>query len=70
MYTASVKNLVTVTADFGQIPADFFPIERGQDNMPYYKISFGIRMTCYSAYTNYELIYKDVNYGPVAAEYV
>lgn len=67
---ARVKDLVTVTADFGQIPPNFFPVEFGRDNVAYYKIEFGIRMTCYSAYTNYELIYKEINYGPVAAEYV
>ena len=42
----------------------------GKDGMLYYKVNFQIQMTCYSAYTKYELIYNGVNYGLVTAEYV
>lgn len=68
--TGSVKNLVTITADFSNIPTWKFALQVGKDGLSYYKVDFEIQMTCFSAYTKYELIYKGVNYGPVAAEYV
>ena len=62
--------LVKVEADLSRIPAHLMTQALGADNFLYYKISFDIEVTFYSAYTKYELIYQNVNYGSVAAEYV
>ena len=62
--------LVAVKADLRLIPLAAFPKSTGADGHSYYKITFEIEITFYSAYTKYELIYAGKNYGPVAAEYV
>ncbi|KAL9000689.1 MAG: hypothetical protein Q9169_000725 [Polycauliona sp. 2 TL-2023] len=65
-----VQKLVVVSADLGRIPFHNFPTEFGADDALYYRIEYCIEVTCYSAYTKYELIYDGFNYGPVTAEYV
>jgi len=65
-----VRDLVAITADFSHIRAWDFKIAMGHDGNRYYKVEYSIQMTCYSAYTKYELIYNGVNYGEVTAEYV
>jgi len=65
-----VKDLLTITADFSHLTAWNAKTAMGQDGLYYYKVDFAIQMTCYSAYTKYELIYNGVNYGEVTAEYV
>ena len=65
-----VNDLVHVTADFTTIPTSWLDTTMGKDGLLYYKVDFEVQMTCYSAYTKFELIYKGVNYGPVTAEYV
>ncbi len=67
---AEVKDLVAVTVDFRKVPNPDFKVTVGVDGLSYYVIQYSVQMTCYSAYTKYELIYQDVNYGPVTAEYV
>lgn len=62
--------LVQVTADLSCIPEYQIPKCMGEDGHYYYKISFDVEVTYFSAYTKYELVYNGVNYGPVAAEYV
>ena len=42
----------------------------GADGYLYYKLNYDIEVTYYSAYTKYELIHQNVNYGSVAAEYI
>lgn len=68
--TADVSILVKVKADLSRIPPDKFPVVKGADDHFYYLIFYEIEMTHYSAYTKYELVHNDVNYGPVDAEYV
>lgn len=62
--------VLSLNADLSSIPASSIQTSTGKDGELYYKIAYAIQMTCYSAYTKYELIYKGVNYGPVIAEYV
>ena len=68
--TAEVTELVKVTADLSRIPARRIPQEEGDDGQMWYKVTYQIQITYYSAYTTYELIYGGVNYGRVASEYV
>ncbi|KAL8756092.1 MAG: hypothetical protein Q9184_004603 [Pyrenodesmia sp. 2 TL-2023] len=67
---ARVQDLVVVTADISRIPPSRLPQVRGADGLNYYKLNFAIEVTFYSGYTTYELIHNNINYGPVAAEYV
>ena len=66
----SVLELVDVKADLSQIPLTAFPKVLGANGRSFYKVSYNIEMTCYSAYTKYELVHNGKNYGPVHAEYV
>ena len=59
-----------VKADLSPIPLARFPKATGADGHSYLKVDFHIEITCYSAYTKFELIHGGKNYGPVAAEYV
>lgn len=70
IFTDGVSKLVKVKADLSRIQSDKFPVAKGADDKLYYQIWFEIEVTYYSAYTKYELVYNDVNYGPVNAEYV
>ena len=65
-----VLRLVDVEADLTQIPLAAFPKKMGADGCLYYRVKFNIEVTCYSAYTKYELVHDGKNYGPVRAEYV
>ncbi|CAD6568570.1 MAG: hypothetical protein ASARMPRED_001863 [Alectoria sarmentosa] len=65
-----VARLVDVKADLSPIPLARFPKATGADGHSYLKVDFHIEITCYSAYTKFELIHGGKNYGPVAAEYV
>ena len=65
-----VKELVEVVADFSKLPTSSFPIKIGADGREYYEIDYELEITFYSAHTTYELIYNNVNYGAVSAEYV
>ncbi|KAL8653946.1 MAG: hypothetical protein Q9226_003636 [Calogaya cf. arnoldii] len=67
---ARVCKLVTVIADLSRIPRHKLPQVIGADGLLYYRISYAVEITYCSAYTKYELIYDNVNYGPVTAEYV
>ena len=62
--------LVNVQADLNRVPNQKIPKKLGKDGLWYYEIEFSLEITHMSAYTNYELIYDNVNYGPVTAEYV
>ena len=62
--------LVELKADLSQIPFAEIPKVMGADGRLYYKFAVKIKVTCYSAYTNYELVHDGKNYGPVRAEYV
>ncbi|KAL8872825.1 MAG: hypothetical protein Q9198_007141, partial [Flavoplaca austrocitrina] len=65
-----VSKLVEVSANLGRIPRRKLPSVLGADGHAYYKINFAIEITYCSAYTKYELIHDNINYGPVTAEYV
>ncbi|KAL6717539.1 hypothetical protein ACLMJK_005454 [Lecanora helva] len=65
-----VQHLVTIHADLSRVPEHLMPTKRGADGEKYYRIKYEIQITYHSAYTTYELIYNDVNYGAVNAEYV
>ena len=56
--------------DLSQIPLAAFPKVMGADGCLYHEIRFNIEITCYSAYTNYELVHDGKKYGPVRADYV
>jgi hypothetical protein len=68
--TEGVTELVKLTADLSRVPLPLFPIRTGKDDEQYYILNFQVEITYLSAYTKYELIHNDVNYGAVAAEYV
>lgn len=70
MPIARVRQLVRVGADISRIPPNKIPKVHGADGRLYWEIDFSIEVTCYSGYTTYELIHDNVNYGPVASEYV
>ncbi|KAI4261497.1 MAG: hypothetical protein L6R42_003302 [Xanthoria sp. 1 TBL-2021] len=65
-----VFDLVEVSANLSRIPRRKLPRVLGADGHSYYKISFAVEITYCSAYTKYELIHENINYGPVTAEYV
>ncbi|KAL8943815.1 MAG: hypothetical protein Q9216_000808 [Gyalolechia sp. 2 TL-2023] len=65
-----VQDLVTVTADLSRIPVHRLPQALGADGLSYYRIDFAIEITYYSGHTTYALVHDNINYGPVAAEYV
>jgi len=67
---AGVIFLVTVKADLSRIPERDLRKEMGSDGREYYVIHYEVEITYYSAYTKYELIYNDANYGLIATEYV
>lgn len=66
----NVIELVELTADLSLVPARKFPQRRNQNGIPYYFFTYQIEVTYFSAYTKYELIYDNINYGAVSAEYV
>lgn len=68
--TGNVVKLVELNADFGLVPKENFLQNANPNGVPYYVISFQIEVTYFSAYTRYELIYDNINYGAVSAEYV
>ena len=65
-----MKELVKVTADLGIIPPGRIILEKGADGQMWYKVTYQIKITYYSAKTTYELLHEGVNYGSVDAEYV
>ena len=67
---AGVTLLVKLQVDTSQIPAYVIKQTVGADGVSYYKLSYQIQVTHYSAYTKYELVHENVNYGSVTAEYV
>ena len=69
-HTESVTRLVRVEADLSRIPANTIPQKRGADGKMYYKVEYEIQVTYMSAYTSYELIYNNTNYGLITSEYV
>lgn len=62
--------IVTIKADLSRVPVSKFTQAVGRDGKPYYVIEYAIDVTYMSAYTKYELIHDNVNYGLVVAEYV
>ncbi|MCJ1427056.1 hypothetical protein MMC29_004959, partial [Sticta canariensis] len=64
---SNVIELVELTADLSLVPAKKFPQKRHQTGIPYYFFSYQIEVTYFSAYTKYELIYDNINYGAVSA---
>ena len=65
----NVKHLVTLTADLSAIPPYRYRTATGADGEKYYKISYQIKMTFFSARTEYSLVYQNRPYGSVLAEY-
>lgn len=65
-----VKHLARLTADLSCIPAGELGQKMGKDGRNYFVIYYEIEMTYYSAQTKYCLVYKQVKYDSVTAEYV
>lgn len=65
-----VVQLVELNADLSIVPAKNFPQKRSPSGNSYYVFTFQVEVTYFSAYTKYELIYDNINYGAVSAEYV
>lgn len=65
-----VKHLARLTADLSCIPVSELVQKLGKDGKMYYVIYYEIEMTYYSAQTKYCLVYKQVKYDSVTAEYV
>lgn len=66
----NVKHLARLTADLSCIPVSELVQKLGKDGKMYYVIYYEIEMTYYSAQTKYCLVYKQVKYDSVTAEYV
>ena len=69
-YGGDVKHLARLTADLSCIPVSELLQKLGRDGKMYYVIYYEIEMTYYSAQTKYCLVYKQVKYDSVTAEYV
>jgi hypothetical protein len=67
---ADVKHLARLTADLSCIPTGDLSRKLGKDGKEYYVVYYDIEMTYFSAHTQYALIYKQVKYDSVTAEYV
>lgn len=67
---ADVKHLARLTADLSCIPVGELSRKIGRDGLEYYVVYYDIEMTYYSAHTKYCLVYKQVKYDSVTAEYV
>ncbi len=65
-----VRQLARLTADLSCIPVGELVQKLGKDGKMYYVIYYEIEMTYYSAQTKYSLVYKQVKYDSVTAEYV
>ncbi|KAI9836586.1 MAG: hypothetical protein M1819_001218 [Sarea resinae] len=65
-----VINIAALRGDFSCIPADKITQRRGEDGVMWYVLDYAIAMTCYSAHTKWELVYNDVKYAAVTAEYL
>lgn len=67
---ADVKHLARLTADLSCIPTGDLSRKFGKDGKEYYVVYYDIEMTYFSAHTQYALVYKQVKYDSVTAEYV
>ena len=67
---SDVRQLARLTADLSCIPIGELNRKMGKDGKEYYVIYYDIEMTYYSAHTKYALVYKQVKYDSVTAEYV
>ena len=65
-----MKHLARLTADLSCIPVGELSRKTGKDGKEYYVVYYDIEMTYYSAHTKYALVYKQVKYDSVTAEYV
>lgn len=65
-----VKHLARLTADFSCIPVGDIDRKIGKDGKEYYVVYYDIEMTHFSAHTQYTLVYKQIKYDSVTAEYV
>lgn len=65
-----VLQLVELNADLGIVPSKKFPQKKSRTGNSYYVVDFQVEVTYFSAYTKYELIHDNINYGAVSAEYV
>ena len=59
-----------LTIDLSCIPEEDIDRSVGQDGEDYYRCDLYIEMTMYSASTKFEMVYKDIRYSTVEAEYV
>ena len=64
-----VELLAKIDTDLSQIRKTNMPIKRGADDEDYYVVEFKIRVTHFSASTDYELLYNSHNYGALTVEY-
>lgn len=66
----NINKLVELKADLSIVPIGKFPLKYNGKGVPYYVVSYEIEVTYFSAYTKYELIHDNINYGAVSTEYV
>ena len=66
----NVKHLARLTADLSCIPTGELQQKVGKDGKAYYVVYYDIEMTYFSAHTKYSLVYKNVKYDSITAEYV
>ena len=67
---ADVRHLTRLTANLTCIPTEDLGRKTGKDGHEYYVVYYDIEMTYFSAHTKYTLVYKQVRYDSVTAEYV
>lgn len=65
-----VRHLTRLTANLMCIPTEELGRKMGKDGHEYYVVYYDIEMTYFSAHTKYTLVYKQVKYDSVTAEYV
>ena len=68
--SGNVKHLARLTADLSCIPTGELQQKVGKDGKSYYVVYYDIEMTYFSAHTKYSLVYKNVKYDSITAEYV
>ncbi|KAK5056031.1 hypothetical protein LTR84_012582 [Exophiala bonariae] len=64
-----MSRLVKLTANLSSISTTLIPTKVGADGLPYYYLSFEIKVKFFSAHTEYSLWYKNKEYGKVNSEY-
>ncbi|KAL8649970.1 MAG: hypothetical protein Q9226_005344 [Calogaya cf. arnoldii] len=66
----SVTTVAEINVPLSRIPVEKLSIREADDGERYYIIDFGLKITCFSAETTYELMHNTKSYGRVTAEFV